>query len=207
MPTEKENGTNEVNKPNSFSVEKEKEEHAEQINYLKSLITVHENWPKPGVTFSNILPIFYSPSATEILCDLLIQKIRKTFTFDDDNFCFVGLEARGFVIGSMLAVKMGRPFVPVRKAGKLPGSVYSVEYEKEYGMDRFELSADSKTVISSQKVIIVDDLLATGGSANAAIQLVQKAGGKVEMLLVVAEIPSLLKEKIDCCPIESIFKF
>lgn len=101
----------------------------------------------------------------------------------------VGLDARGFLFSLMIAAELGISCVPVRKKGKLPGDCYAYEYKLEYGTDTFEIQ---KSAISAgQKVLIVDDLLATGGSINAALNLVQQAGGEVVEALAIIELPAL----------------
>lgn len=107
----------------------------------------------------------------------------------------VGLDARGFLFSLMIAAEMGISCVPVRKKGKLPGECYAYEYQLEYGSDTFEIQKNAIT--KGQKVLIVDDLLATGGSINAALNLVQQAGGEVVEALAIMELPALKgREKI-----------
>jgi len=101
----------------------------------------------------------------------------------------VGLDARGFLFGPTLALRLGAGFVPVRKAGKLPGKIETAEYEKEYGTDTFAMQADA--IRAGQKVLIVDDLIATGGSASAAETLVQKCGGILVGFVFIIELTFL----------------
>ncbi len=101
----------------------------------------------------------------------------------------VGIEARGFIFGAPVAARLRLPFVPVRKPGKLPVSVISTEYALEYGTDRLEL--DPGAISHGQRVVVIDDLLATGGTASAAIRLVREAGGIVEHALFVIDLPDL----------------
>jgi adenine phosphoribosyltransferase len=101
----------------------------------------------------------------------------------------VGIEARGFITGSVLAYKLGRGFIPIRKKGKLPGAVITRNYEKEYGKDTIEMHKDS--IKKGDKVIITDDLLATGETANAAAGLVRSAGGNVSAFAFIVELSDL----------------
>ncbi len=154
--------------------------YAEELKFLKSLVVVYPDFPKPGIAFANFLPILHNAQAFEMTIDLLAQRYK-----NKDISAIVGLESRGFILGAALAYKLGVSFVPVRKPGKLPGSIYSVTYQKEYGFDTLVISQDS--LQSGQRVIIIDDLIATGGSARAAIELVNLAGGQS------VEFVSLLK--------------
>lgn len=101
----------------------------------------------------------------------------------------VGIEARGFIFGAPVAARLGLPFVPVRKPGKLPIPAISTEYALEYGTDRLELDPDAIAI--GQRVVVIDDLLATGGTAGAAVRLVREAGGHVEHALFVIDLPEL----------------
>lgn len=116
----------------------------------------------------------------------------------------VGLDARGFLLGPIIALRLGAAFVPVRKKGKLPGECVQAEYAKEYGTDSFEMQADA--IKPGQNVIIVDDLIATGGSAKAAGELVQKQGGKTLQYLFIIELLFLkASSKLDA-PVYSIIQ-
>jgi len=154
--------------------------HADELNFLKSLVVTYPDFPKPGITFANFLPILHDAQAFATTIDLLAQRYK-----NKNIDAIVGLESRGFILGAALAYKLGISFVPVRKPGKLPGSTYSVTYQKEYGFDTLVIAQDS--LQSGQRVVIIDDLIATGGSARAAIELVRLAGGQP------VEFVSLLK--------------
>lgn len=137
------------------------------------------------------------------LKDLLLDHIRRTCQGVD---VIVGLDARGFLFGLLLAAELEVGFVPIRKKGKLPGRCLSYEYKLEYGSDTFEMQADS--IKPEQKVVIVDDLLATGGTLNAACHLVELAGGVVEQIVVVIELLSLKgRSKIDGKNVYSFLKY
>lgn len=158
--------------------------YAHELHFLKNLVVYYPDFPKPGITFANFLPILHNAQAFQMVIDLLAQR------YTTKNIgAVVGLESRGFILGAALAYKLGVSFVPVRKPGKLPGAIYSVNYQKEYGFDTLVIAQDSFQ--PGQRVIIIDDLIATGGSARAAIELVRLAGGEpVEFvsLLKVAEL-------------------
>lgn len=124
-----------------------------------SALQYHPDWPTPGVNFIDILPIFRNPAIFASLLDVLIYQIEETFPSNKPEVV-VGLDARGFLFGPTLALRLGVPFVPVRKSGKMPGICFTEGYEKEYGRDEFQIQADS--IQKNQKVLIVDDILATG---------------------------------------------
>lgn len=127
---------------------------------LHSALRQFPDFPAPGILFEDILPIFANPSLFEALIYALELHIKQTFTEKPD--VIVGLDARGFLFGPTLALRLGAAFVPVRKQGKLPGPCETAEYMKEYGADFFQMQADA--VKSGQKVLIVDDIIATGES-------------------------------------------
>lgn len=136
---------------------------------LKSLIRDIPDFPKPGILFHDITTLLRDPAGLRYIIDCLAQK----FTRLELNAEYVvGMESRGFIIGAPLAYKLGAGFIPVRKPGKLPAAVHSVEYELEYGMDRLEVHQDA--LQPGSRVVIVDDLIATGGTASATAKLVQQ---------------------------------
>lgn len=128
---------------------------------LKGALRQFPDFPEPGILFEDILPIFADPSLFEALVHALELHIKQTFTEKPD--VIVGLDARGFLFGPTLALRLGAAFVPVRKRGKLPGPCETAEYMKEYGADFFQMQADA--VKPGQKVLIVDDIIATGECA------------------------------------------
>ncbi|KAH7922462.1 adenine phosphoribosyltransferase [Leucogyrophana mollusca] len=159
------------------------------IEYLQSIITSHQDFPKKGINFLDIFPLLRNPVAFETLIThfvhhLTSQTIPKSLTKKVD--VVVGLDARGFLLGPIIALRLGAAFVPVRKQGKLPGQCVSATYEKEYGSDSFEMQADA--IKAGQSVVIVDDLIATGGSAKAAGDLVAKQGGVTLEYLFIIEL-------------------
>lgn len=141
------------------------------------------DWPSQGILFEDVMPIFGNPKAFQMLIDGLKLHISQRSVAVD---VIVGLDARGFLFGPTLALQLGVPFVPVRKQGKLPGNCVKAEYKKEYGVDVFEMQSDA--IQKGQKVVIVDDIIATGGSAAAAGELVEKLGGEVVEYMFLLEL-------------------
>tara|TARA_Y100000310_G_scaffold283071_1_gene304792 strand:+ start:343 stop:867 length:525 start_codon:yes stop_codon:yes gene_type:complete len=157
---------------------------------LKSKIRTVPHWPIEGVMFRDITTLLQDPEAFKQVCDELYDRYK-----DEQIDVIVGIESRGFIFGSVLAYKMGKSFVPIRKPGKLPSKTISVEFEKEYGKDKMELHEDA--IEKGQKVLIIDDLLATGGTISAAIKLVEQLGGEVFECAFIIDLPDLKgKEKI-----------
>ncbi len=136
---------------------------------LKSLIREIPDFPKPGVLFRDITTLLQNPTGLRYTID------RLTEGFADQNVQYVvGIESRGFIFGAPVAGQLGAGFVPIRKPGKLPPPVHFIEYELEYGTDRLEVRYN--TFEPGSRVVIIDDLIATGGTAAAAAQLVQQVG-------------------------------
>lgn len=143
--------------------------HADEITFLNSLLVLYPDFPKPGVLFKDFFPLLSDKEGLRTVIGLLGDYYREK----EIDF-IVGLESRGFIIGAALAAEIGVGFVPVRKPGKLPGETYQITYQKEYGTDTLVISKTA--LFPGARVLIVDDLIATGGSAKAAIALVQMAG-------------------------------
>lgn len=142
------------------------------------------NFPKPGIDFIDITTVLQDAESFQALIEQM-KDLVKDLDFD----LIVGAESRGFIMGAPLAIAMNKGFVPIRKPGKLPYKTYEVEYALEYGHDSLAMHVDA--VKPGQKVLIVDDLLATGGTANANIDLVEKAGGEAVALLFFIELVEL----------------
>lgn len=158
---------------------------------LRKVIGVYPDFPKEGIVFEDILPIFQTPSAFRLLVDAL-----KAHVAPLKPQVIIGLDARGFLFGPTLALELGVSFVPVRKEGKMPGEVYRAVYEKEYGRDVFCLQKSA--VAKGDTVVIVDDIIATGGSAAAAGELVAAAGGRVLEYVFLMELLFLKgRDKLD----------
>lgn len=163
--------------------------------YQKFLILqkakIHHNYPKEGVDFLDVQPILSDATVFNTLIDVIVNELEERYTYK--QLCNVkyilGLDARGFIFGSVLARSLNKGFVMVRKVNKLPGDVNIISYEKEYGMDQLCLQKD--IIESGDSVIIVDDILATGGSLKASCQLVEQIGGKVLCCCTVSDVPQL----------------
>ncbi len=151
---------------------------------LKDYIRDIPDFPEPGILFRDITPLLSNPAAFDFTVASLVEKCRQP-NFD----IVVAVESRGFIFGAPLARELGKPLVPVRKAGKLPADTHSVEYSLEYGSNVLEIHADA--IIPGQRALIVDDLLAIGGTLSAASHLVEACGGEVTRLAVVIELAFL----------------
>ncbi|HAX79478.1 MAG TPA: adenine phosphoribosyltransferase [Cyanobacteria bacterium UBA11372] len=138
---------------------------------LKSLIRDIPDFPKPGIMFRDITTLLSHPDGLRYTIDSLTEKCKQTVQTVD---YVLGMESRGFIFGTPLAYQLGAGFIPVRKRGKLPAAVHAVEYELEYGTDRLEMHQDA--LHPGSRVLIVDDLIATGGTAAATAKLVQQVG-------------------------------
>jgi len=168
---------------------------------LEKSIRSIPDFPKPGILFRDITTLIQNKAAFKKSVDLLAKKY-KGRGFDK----VVGVEARGFIFASAVAHKIGAGFVPVRKKGKLPFKTISTTYALEYGTDTLEIHQDA--IGAGEKVLIIDDLLATGGTVKAVIELVKKLGGKVAGIGFVIELVDLRgKEKIKDYPVFSLIKF
>lgn len=139
---------------------------------LKSLIRSVPDFPKPGIVFRDITTLLGNPQGLQAV----VHQFRDEFGDREIDYV-VGTESRGFIFGSPLAYCLGAGFVPVRKPGKLPAETYKAEYELEYGSDRLEIHQDA--FVAGARVAIVDDLIATGGTAAATARLVEQAGAEV----------------------------
>ncbi|KAE8144168.1 phosphoribosyltransferase-like protein [Aspergillus avenaceus] len=155
---------------------------------LRGALRQFPDFPSPGILFEDILPIFANPTLHESLLRGLELYVLEKFNGQKPDV-IVGLEARGFLMGPSLALRFGASFVPVRKRGKLPGPCETQAYEKEYGQDFFQMQSDS--IKPGQKVVVVDDIIATGGSAWAAGELINKMGGELMGFLFLLELEFL----------------
>ena len=142
------------------------------------------DWPEPGVVFKDITPLLADPDAFHAAVEALAHPFA-----DREITTVVGIEARGFLIGAPVALRLGAGFVPARKPGKLPRPTASERYELEYGSDELEVHADA--IEAGERVLIVDDVIATGGTAAATVRLVEGLGGTVVGLGVVIELAFL----------------
>ena len=154
-----------------------------EIMELKDTIRAIEDYPKEGVIFRDITTLLKDKDAFKKAVDEMAAKI------DEDVDKIIGIEARGFIFGAALAYKLNKGFIPVRKPGKLPWDKLSESYDLEYGQDSIEIHKDA--IEPGEKVVIVDDLLATGGTSKACLKLVRSLGGEVSSLLFLAELEGL----------------
>ncbi len=160
-----------------------------QATHLKSLIREIQNWPKPGINFYDITTLLKDKAGFSETINALQARYQGEQYKNHPIDIVVGIEARGYFFAPAMAHAFGAGFVPVRKPKKLPHAVHSVEYALEYGTDTLEMHADA--IQPGQNVLIVDDVLATGGTAAAVAQLVQMAQGKVAGLAFVIELEFL----------------
>lgn len=168
---------------------------------LKSLIRDIPDFPKPGILFRDITTLLKDAQGWHDLVDSLSKQCSP---FKPDYIA--GIESRGFILGAPLAYKMDVGFVPIRKAGKLPASVYGAEYDLEYGSDRVEVHQDAFE--PGSRVLIVDDLIATGGTANAAAQLVKQSQCELVAFAFVIELADLQgREKLPDVPIVTLIRY
>ncbi|MFH2058704.1 MAG: adenine phosphoribosyltransferase [Pseudomonadota bacterium] len=151
---------------------------------LKKTIRSIPDWPIKGVIFRDITTLMQDPAAFKESCDVLYERYKN---MDIDKI--VGIDARGFVFGAVLAYKLGIGFVPVRKKGKLPWKTIQESYSLEYGEDTLEIHEDA--VEKGEKVVIVDDLIATGGTIGATVKLVEKLGANIIECAFIVELPDL----------------
>ncbi|CAL9314388.1 adenine phosphoribosyltransferase [Streptomyces sp. SudanB66_2053] len=156
-------------------------DHADLSALLLSRIRDVADYPEPGVMFKDITPLLADPKAFDALTDALADVARRAGATK-----VVGLEARGFILGAPVAVRSGLGFIPVRKAGKLPGATLSQAYDLEYGSAEIEVHAED--LGAEDRVLVVDDVLATGGTAEASLQLIRRAGAEVAGLAVLMEL-------------------
>jgi len=151
---------------------------------IKSKIRSVPNWPKPGIMFRDITTLLQDAPTFNHTIELLLDR------YTDKKIDLVaGIESRGFIIGAILAHRLDVGFVPIRKKGKLPFETESEDYEFAYGKDTLEIHKDA--IIEGQRILIVDDLVATGGTAMAACKLIKKAGGELVEFCVIIDLPDL----------------
>ena len=167
---------------------------------LERLIRTVPDWPKPGVKFKDITPLLRNPAGLALAVEYLSQPFR-----NQHIDLVVGAESRGFIFGTAVAASLSAGFVPVRKPGKLPAATRAADYELEYGTDTLEVHVDA--VRRGQRVLMVDDLLATGGTMAACCRLVEELGGKIVGVAVLIELEFLHgRRRLDRYPVYSIIK-
>lgn len=161
---------------------------AQQLEFIKDSIKTIPDYPKPGILFRDVTSLLENPAAYQASIDLLTARFRDTGVTK-----VVGTEARGFLFGAPVALALGVGFVPVRKPGKLPRETISEEYELEYGTDKLEIHTDA--IKPGDKVLVIDDLLATGGTIEATAKLIRRLGGDVSDAAFIINLPELGGEK------------
>lgn len=154
------------------------------VEKIKAAIREIPDFPKPGIMFKDITPILKDPLLLNQVIDYFYYQLK-----DKKVQYVVGIESRGFILGAALAYKLGAGFVPVRKKGKLPGSVESHEYDLEYGTDTIEMHTDA--IEANSRVVLIDDLLATGGTAAASCRLLEKLHAHMVSILFLIELEFL----------------
>ena len=171
------------------------------MDHLKSLIREVPDFPKPGINFYDITTLLKQPEGFRQVIDAL------TAEFEGERVdTVIGIEARGFIFAPAMAYKLGAGFVPARKPGKLPSECATVSYDLEYGQDALQMHRDA--VGEGHRVVIADDLLATGGTAAAVVRLVEQLGGQVVGLAFVVELEFLPgRQKLQGYDVRSLLKY
>lgn len=168
---------------------------------IKEKIRVIEGFPKEGISFKDITTLVKDKEAFKYTIDEMVTELK-----DKNIDIVVGPEARGFIIGAPIAYGLGVGFVPVRKPGKLPADTLKIEYELEYGTDALEMHKDA--IKPGQRVAIVDDLLATGGTILAVAKLIEGLGGEIASINFIIELTDLKgREKLKDYPVNSIIQY
>lgn len=151
---------------------------------IKSRIRTVPHYPKPGIMFRDITTLLKDPIGLRATVEELVRRYEGA-KIDK----IAGIESRGFILGAPLAYALGKGFVPIRKKGKLPAETIGHDYELEYGADRIEIHTDA--ISRGERVLLVDDLIATGGTAEAACKLIEKIGGRVVECAFVIDLPDV----------------
>lgn len=151
---------------------------------IRSLIRTIPDYPKQGIQFRDVTTLLADPDGLKMTVDRMVEKLGGV-PIDT----VAGIEARGFILAPAIALHLGVGFVPVRKPGKLPAETIGEDYDLEYGTDRVEIHTDA--IKPGQNVLLVDDLIATGGTAGAAIRLIERAGGKIAVCAFIVDLPDL----------------
>lgn len=169
--------------------------------FIKGKIRTIPNFPKPGIMFRDITTLLLDPEGMKKTLEIFYNRYK-----DRKIDAVAGIESRGFIVGSLLAEKLGVGFITIRKPGKLPAETVGQEYSLEYGTDKVEIHKDA--VKPGDNILLVDDLIATGGTAQASAQLIEKLGGKVEEIGFIVELPDLKgRAKLAKWPVYSVLGF
>jgi adenine phosphoribosyltransferase len=151
---------------------------------IKSRIRTIPHYPKQGIQYRDITTLLKDPVGFRVTVDELVRRY-KDVKIDK----IAGIESRGFILGAPLAYALGKGFIPIRKKGKLPAETIGQDYELEYGSDRIEIHTDA--IVKGENVLLVDDLIATGGTAEAACKLIDKMGGKIVECCFIIDLPDI----------------
>lgn len=176
----------------------------EKLEYLKSTVRNIPDFPIKGIQFKDVTPLFKTKESLTTLTEVLLEEYK-----DKGITKVVGIESRGFIMGPIMALELGAGFVPIRKPGKLPAETYEESYEKEYGLDSIQIHKDALN--ENDIVLLHDDLLATGGTMEAAYKLVKKMGVKKIFINFIIELEELggrkVLEKNDIVEVSSLIKY
>jgi adenine phosphoribosyltransferase len=153
-------------------------------NYIKQCIRTVPDWPEPGVMFRDITPLLKDPRALRVLVDLFVHRY-----MGERLDLVAGIDARGFILGAIVAYELNLGFVPIRKKGKLPYLTVAEEYELEYGSATVEIHADACK--AGDRVLLIDDLVATGGTMMAGVKLIERLGGHIVEAAAIVDLPEL----------------
>ena len=177
--------------------------HYDPVDFVRSSIRSIPDWPKPGVMFRDITPVLQDPRCFRALIDIFVYRYMRT-RLD----LVAGVDARGFILGSVIAYELNLGFVPIRKKGKLPFDTVGEDYELEYGQASVEIHTDA--VKPGQRVLLVDDLIATGGTLLAASRLLHRLGANVVEAAAIIDLPDLGGSKVvreSGLPVFSLFEY
>ncbi|MEN9626574.1 MAG: hypothetical protein RL557_902 [archaeon] len=169
--------------------------------FIKNKIRTIQNFPKPGIMFRDITTLLLDPEAMKKTINIFYNRYK-----ENKIDAVAGIESRGFIIAGILADKLNKGIIPIRKKGKLPYQTVSQEYDLEYGKDHIEVHSDA--IKPGDRILLIDDLIATGGTAQASAQLIEKLGGKIEEIAFIIELPELKgREKLKEWPVFSVVQF
>ncbi len=170
-------------------------------DYIQQLIREVPDYPKPGILFYDITPLLRDVTGLQVATEALIKPF-----LNSDIDLVIGMEARGFIFGALAAHQLQKGFIPIRKPNKLPAKVNRTSYSLEYGEASLEIHQDA--ISPGNRVLIVDDLLATGGTAQATIELIEALGGEVVALTFLIELQALMaREKLSEYVLHSVLKY
>jgi len=173
---------------------------AQKLKLVKDAVTSYHDFPKPGIIFRDIFGIFKNVPALQAMKDLILEHVALL-----DIELVVGLDSRGFLLGPLISFELAKPFIPIRKKGKLPGKLVQQSYTLEYGEDIIEMQIND--LHGKKKVLLVDDLLATGGTMEAAEKLIKSAGMHIVECLAIIELTDLKgRSKLES-PVHSLIQY